>query len=271
MSLKTTIGLGHKQIAGDRAYQEDSFGYLLPGDTRDHYLIALADGMGGHVGGAEASRIAVNAALRSLDADMVLVERLEQAWQSANDNIANHVQGNPDLEGMGCTLVGVVVDSNGLSWVSIGDSPLWLYRDGTLRRVNKDHSMVPVLEALVAAGELTSDEAASDRRRNSLRSALMGDDVPLVDVCDQPMELIPGDRLILASDGLDTLSNKEISTLMDSAPDGSPSQLIAESLVDAVAQVAKPNQDNTTVITMTVLNGVKGLDEDGTIIMARRN
>ena len=96
----------------------------------------------------------------------------------------------------------------------MGDSPLWLFRDGRLRRLNADHSMAPVLASLVAAGRMTAEQAATDSKRHALRSAVMGDAIHLVDVSSQPVAVRKTDRLLLASDGLMTLVDEEIERIL---------------------------------------------------------
>ena len=95
---------------------------------------------------------------------------------------------------MGSTVVVAVISRDGIDWISVGDSPLWLFRDGRLRRLNADHSMAPVLASLVAAGRMTAEQAATDSNRHALRSAVMGEEIHLVDVSSQPVAVRKTDR-----------------------------------------------------------------------------
>ena len=140
---------------------------------------------------------------------------------------------NPALDSMGSTVVAAVVSSEGLNWISVGDSPLWLFRKGQLERLNADHSMAPILADLVAKGDMTEGDAARDPRRHSLRSAVMGDDIHLIDVSSQPVVVEKGDRLILASDGLLTLSEQEIVAILKKTQDA-PLEDSAAALIQAV-------------------------------------
>lgn len=241
-----------RQIRGRRSHQEDDYGFLdacaLGRDSREHSLLLVADGMGGHVGGAAASGI-----LREIfvgtyaRATGPIIDRLRGCLQSANAAMAEAIAKSPELDSMGSTLVAAVVSREGLHWISVGDSPLWLFRGGALKRLNADHSMAPVLAELAVAGKLTEEEAARDPRRHSLRSAVMGEEIPLIDVSPQALPVERGDRLLLASDGLMTLGDPQIAALLESTRDGVLEESAA-ALIQAVEAAGKPHQDNTTLL-----------------------
>ena len=211
-----------RQSQGERSYQEDNWGYYNElGDENDSpygLLVVLADGMGGHKGGAYASATAIDAFIevyRTSAAD--IRERLHQGLDHGNELIGKDGSANADLEGMGCTLVAVDFSQDGMRWISVGDSPLWLLRDGRLQRLNSDHSMAPILQKQVETGEITAEEAASHPQRNALRSALIGEEIGLIDDTAEPMPLKPGDYVLLASDGVETLSDAEIEAIAKEA------------------------------------------------------
>ena len=241
-----------RQIPGKREYQEDDYGLLdgrdLGLDGSEHSMLLVADGMGGHVGGATASGLLSKTFVEAYpQASGPIVDRLRDCLEAANKAIAAAIAENPELDGMGSTLVAAVVSSEGLNWISVGDSPLWLFRDGQLERLNADHSMAPVLADLVATGRMTAEEAARDPSRHSLRSAVMGDDIHLIDVSSQPVAVEKGDRLLLASDGLMTLSDQEIEAILRKTQDA-PLEDSAAALIQAVEEAEHPHQDNTTVL-----------------------
>ncbi len=232
-----------RQIPGQRAYQEDDYGY-------DHEcaLLLVADGMGGHVGGATASSLLSKTFVEAYpQACGPIVDRLRDCLDAANKAIADAIAENPALDSMGSTLVAAVVSSEGLHWISVGDSPLWLFRKGTLKRLNADHSMAPFLADMVETGRMTAEEAAQDPSRHSLREAVMGDDIQLIDESPQPVAVERGDRLVLASDGLLTLSEQEIAAILAKTQDA-PLADSADALIQAVEAAAHPQQDNTTVL-----------------------
>ena len=240
------------QIRGARDYQEDSLEIqLLAPDAGVHaneLLLVLADGMGGHAGGEVASRLVVEhfcAAYR--DSIEGMTEALRGSLARANEALAGAVADEPRLGGMGTTLVSCVVKENSLCWISVGDSPLWVYRGGALRRLNADHSMVPLLEQMARAGELSLEEVATDPHRSLLRSALTGKAVDLVDLCDQPFRLEAGDIVILASDGIETLAENDLAALLQDADVLSMDEL-ARKLLAGVKAAGRPYQDNASVI-----------------------
>lgn len=241
------------QIPGDRPYQEDDFGCVndrQPDDASpSDLLLVLADGMGGHVGGAHASQAAVKQFIDSFNGSRdEIPQRLERALDDANRRLREDVQRDARLKGMGCTLVGVCFTPEGVVWVSVGDSPFWRWRDGELTQLNADHSMAPVIALSVSRGEITPQEAAMHPQRNALRSALIGEKIPQRDVRETPVRLREGDKFVLASDGLQTLSDEEIATILAEDLDALS---LTRALVSAVEAKRKRGQDNTTVIVVT--------------------
>ncbi len=238
------------QITGDRDYQEDDYGLIEGGgpDADGADVLLLADGMGGHVSGDTASRMVVNAFVETYGrTEGQIADRLRACLFAANDALADATRRNPELTGMGATVAAAVVSQRGLEWISVGDSPLWLFRDGRLHRLNADHSMAPVLENLVKVGRMTEKQAAMDSNRHALRSAVMGDEIHLIDVSPQPVAVRNGDRVLLASDGLMTLKDEEIARILRGMSDR-PLNDAAGSLMDAVEAADEPYQDNTTVL-----------------------
>lgn len=222
------------------------------GDAASPLIAVLADGMGGHVGGSLASRTVCDTFLTSFGAaSAVSRDHLIAALDAANGAIAEKVASNPVLSGMGSTLVGVVFEEAGASWVSVGDSPLLLWRRGEIATLNEDHSLAPELDRLAAAGKITHDQARRDPRRHMLRSAVTGDEIDLIDLPRKALKLEPGDYVILASDGLHTLEETEIARIV-SAYAGDGPQAVAAALIRAVEAMRDPHQDNATVAVVRV-------------------
>ena len=160
--------LAGDQIPGTRPYQEDCF-RLIGFPERDpdgcDLLMVLADGMGGHRGGAEASRLAVSSVVETFrQATGGVASRLRTSLEAANAAVGRHAAEHVRYSGMGCTLVAcAVTEQEVLQWISVGDSPLWhlrdeengagrVDRDGGMNRLNADHSMRPVVQELVRLG-----------------------------------------------------------------------------------------------------------------------
>lgn len=240
-----------QQIRGDRDYQEDVFQILeLPvEDPVQRYLI-LADGMGGHDGGYEAASKAVSAVADYLKSELD-TPKLETALQLANKAVAELHKNQPEFQDGGCTLVIARLSDQKLDWISVGDSPLYLISSGRVTRLNADHSMAPVLDDMVAAGRLTREEAENDPQRNALRSAITGDDLSLIDTSEASLNLSAGEVLLLASDGIDTLSHTRITEAVIGS--AGRAKDICHNLIEAISEVNKPGQDNTSIINATLV------------------
>lgn len=221
------------QHQGKRPYQEDSW-KLVP--LADGSLLAIvADGMGGHAGGAVASKLAVDAFVHAIEQGGGLADGLNDA----NEAVRAGAAGKADLTGMGATVVAALVRGDEVRWISVGDSPFYLVTAGKLEQLNADHSMAPQIDALVARGMLTVEEAENHPGRHTLREAVMGDPLTLIDKGSR--RLGPADRLLLCSDGVQTLANEQIASLAARPASG---------MIEAVLAAAKEHQDNVTVIKL---------------------
>ena len=240
--------LACRQWQGARAYQEDSFGTAEVAPAA--LLMVLADGMGGHAGGAEASRIAVDAFLCTFPGAGGTVEaRLRAGLEAAVGELRAREGEDRRLRGMGTTVVAALRDGRGVDWLSVGDSPMWLFVGGGLLRLNADHSMAPLLDELVRAGELASDRARTDRRRHMLRSAVTAGGPELVDCGYRSFRLLPGEYLLIASDGIETLAEEEIADVLRMADGGA--EQAADALMTALRAAAGPHQDNATFVLLS--------------------
>ncbi len=251
-----------KQSLGQRDNQEDAFDlvYQNERDPKSDILMLVADGMGGHAGGEVASNLALSAFKKHFvggsDAPRPR-DRLQESLTAANEALRQRIATQPDLKGMGCTLVAALKLGDRLIWVSVGDSSLFLLRDGRLKKLNADHSLYGELLQMVAAGKLSQEEADSHPRRNALRSALMGDRISLTDV--NAISLKPGDVVLSCSDGLDTLSQAEIREILQNGK-SRDMRGVASDLLNAVEAKGKPKQDNTTVVVYAhVQDGMSSL------------
>ncbi|MFM9942000.1 MAG: PP2C family protein-serine/threonine phosphatase [Hyphomicrobiaceae bacterium] len=249
---------------GARAYQEDAAD-VWPGSgplasavkgapLADTALLAvLADGMGGHVGGSLASNMVCGVFLECFArGDHDLVMRLAQSLDAANTAILKKVTAQPHLNGMGSTFVAVAFGPAGAHWISVGDSPMYLFRKGELTRVNEDHSLAPLLDKLAADGRMDVDVAKNDPRRHYLRSAVTGEELDLIDASKNPLALAPGDTVLLASDGILTLSEDDIRRRLQAYKDDTV-ETIADGLLRDVESAGDPHQDNTTLIVVRAL------------------
>ena len=239
-----------KQVVGQRDNQEDTFSihFQDKNNPSSDLLLLLSDGMGGHAGGEVASRLVCQVFGEYFISKAKATRpraRLKESLAVANQALAARIQAEPELRGMGCTLIATLKIGDRLVWLSVGDSILFLLRDGQLRRLNADHSLLGELMDMVRAGKMTLAEAHAHPKRNALRSAILGGEIALEDL--NSIDLQRGDILLLASDGLETLSDAEIAEILTrfERPD---MRAVASDLLNAVEGKAQPSQDNTTVV-----------------------
>lgn len=246
------------QLLGAREVQEDDLGFIdSPGlDPGGQHPVALvADGMGGHARGDVASQLAVRAFVEGYGAAGPAASRLRAALDRANEAIAEAVRNDPDLENMGTTLVAAALTADGLDWISVGDSLLFLHRDGKLTRLNADHSMAPVIDAV----RKVDPAVAAGMNPHELRSALMGGDIAKVDASTAPRPLQPGDVVLLASDGLGTLDDAETASIIEASRAGGQ-DAVKDALLQAVEAHGNPRQDNVSVALIEVLATPEAVD-----------
>tara|TARA_R110002072_G_scaffold97995_2_gene215762 strand:+ start:47552 stop:49492 length:1941 start_codon:yes stop_codon:yes gene_type:complete len=244
--------LAGSQIDGARDYQEDAFliTHLTDANGRPSALVVIADGMGGHAAGNVASNMAVQAFNKHVSANYPTEnpsEILEQSVVKANNSIKETVAETPALAGMGCTMVAAILEDGKMWWASVGDSHCYLVRDRELTKKNADHSYGGFLDRMEADG--TPVEPEPGLSRNMLMSAITGEDINEIDVPANPFELQAGDRIILCSDGLDTLSAGKIIQYSEWSE---ATKECADALMTAVEEANMPRQDNTTAVVVNV-------------------
>lgn len=236
----------------DAACANDAGLGALPSAVAGRVAAVLCDGMGGHIGGAMASRTACESFLpHLLTTEGSVRHRLISALEQANAAITDQVSRSPTFNGMGSTLVGADVNAEGLWWVSVGDSLLYLWRNGEIVLLNEDHSLAPEIDKLAETGKISWAAARSDPRRHYLRSALTGDDIEMIDLSENAAPLLPGDVVLLASDGLNTLEAADIAQTITELGDRSAANIAARLIAQVDAQ-RQPHQDNTTIIAIGV-------------------
>ncbi|AHH96669.1 hypothetical protein GCM10010174_40210 [Kutzneria viridogrisea] len=209
------------------------------------HLLAIADGMGGHAAGEVASKVVIEALtpLDGQDPGEDLVGALREAMRAGNRGIAEQVAADPELEGMGTTLTGILFAGDRLGLINVGDSRTYLVRDQTLSQITRDQTFV---QSLVDEGKITEEEAQHHPLRSLILHALTGqDDVePALSV----REAKPGDRYLLCSDGLsDVVVDAEIAEALSILDP----QAAADRLIELALRAGGP--DNVTVIVADVV------------------
>jgi protein phosphatase len=215
-----------------RSGNEDSFMVEEP-------LFAVADGMGGHRGGEVASSLA----LETL-APVAAGGDLPETVRKANREVFRKASEDPNLSGMGTTLTAILADGDAFRVAHIGDSRLYLLRDGELTRLTTDHTVV---ERLVSEGRLTAEEAEMHPQRSILTKALGVDEE--IEPDDDRVDVRPRDRLLLCSDGLTGMVGEpDIRTILTA---NAEPQMTADALVEAAN--AAGGQDNITAVVIDVV------------------
>lgn len=224
-------------------------------------LFLVADGMGGHAGGDVASAIVLKRAIEA-DREYATTRDAEEALRTtllaANTALTDTVFDHPELTGMGTTASGIVRVGNEVVVAHIGDSRVYLFRDGELSQITVDHTFV---QRLVDSGRITQEEAAVHPRRSVLMRVL-GDVDATPDIDTMVLATTPGDRWLICSDGLSSyVSEDKLLAVMASVPEAkdAAARLVRETL-DAGAP------DNVTVVIANVDNSGDSAAQPPTIV-----
>ncbi|MEV0896959.1 PP2C family serine/threonine-protein phosphatase [Actinoplanes sp. NPDC049802] len=211
-------------------------------------LLAVADGMGGMAAGDVASNIVI-AAMAPLDDDVpgdAMVDALRHAVGTANQQLRDTVDANPQLEGMGTTLTAVLFSGSKFGMVHIGDSRAYLLRKGEFSQITKDDTYV---QMLVDEGRVSPEEASSHPQRSLLTRALDGRDI---DPEYSVRQVLKGDRYLICSDGLSGVVSGE--TIAQTMREITDPKACVERLVQLALRGGGP--DNITVIIADAIDGI---------------
>ncbi|KRC54763.1 MULTISPECIES: PP2C family protein-serine/threonine phosphatase [unclassified Nocardioides] len=222
-----------------REHNEDS-GFAGP------YLLCVADGVGGAAAGEIASATTTYVvSARSLAHPGFEPERLlRAAVAEAHTQLVAGVAADPARRGMATTLTAVLTDGVHTSLAQVGDSRAYLLRDGRLVQLSHDQTLV---QSLVDAGRLTPAEAAASPYRNVVLQAVDGEHEP--EPVLQPLDLRPGDRLLLCSDGMsDVLSPATVHLLLGIDSLGAAAERLVRAAIDS------GTRDNVTVVVADVVD-----------------
>lgn len=256
---KVTLDSAMALCLGQRERQEDCIASHFPSGSPFGFAV-LADGMGGHAEGDMASKLAVNEVFAGMTfwsddpagLEQHLDAALSEALENANAAIARYAAMQPGPCTMGTTLLVPVVIAARLYWLSVGDSPLFLLRQGQLHRLNAEHSLAARLDQQVARGELSPRAALGHPDRQCLTSVLTGAPIPEVECRLAPVALMPGDLVLAASDGLHGLGLRRLEQELV-ALNGQDARSICAALIAALAATALTDQDNTALCVIRVL------------------
>lgn len=241
-SITGLMFAGLTDVGLHRSTNQDSY-YISPlGD-----LFIVADGMGGHVGGQEASRLSTEIIWQYIAAhtqsDVSSAELLQRAVLAANDAVLADQRQHPDRSDMGTTIVVVMIRNDQFWCAHVGDSRLYLLRESGFIQVTQDHTWVA---QAMKAGEISPDQLTTHPWRHVLSQCVGREDLQVVDT--QCLKTEPGDRLLLCSDGLsEELSGDAIITYLQSA------QTCEEAVFALIAAAkARGGRDNITAVAVAI-------------------
>lgn len=248
--LIQSVSLGKLHGQGARAQQQDAFGVSDVGMFETHgQLAVVADGMGGLNNSDEVSIVVVETILQNFllvppdaDAPNELLSLATQANQAVNALL-----GPQGLKTSGSTLVMALVRNGYLSFLSIGDSRICLYRGGMLMQLNREHVYEHDLVLKAINGEMSLYDALTDEERSGLVSYLGMGEIKDVDAPASPLWLNPGDIVLLMTDGVyNALTTSEITQAME---EEDPEAIVAKIGMMIEAKDFE-NQDNFTAVIM---------------------
>ena len=198
-----------------RDHNEDSV--VIIKNKNEEYLMAVADGMGGHSAGEIASSLAVDYLVNSFNDNFDNLDKvqainwLREKVVRINELIFDYVAKHPESKGMGTTLVVSIITKDYILFGNIGDSSGFVLKDSKLHKVTYDHTLVNLL---MKAGELTEEEAENHPKKNVLMKALGANNPVDIDIFDCDMNIT---SILLCSDGLtNMLTNEQIEEVLNS-------------------------------------------------------
>ena len=237
-----------------RDHNEDSV--IIVKNDNGEYLLAVADGMGGHKAGEVASSIAISHIgkrfrdLGSVGNKEDAINWIKEVVSEANVKIYRYTQENPDSKGMGTTIVMALFTKEFLLFGNIGDSSGFVIKDGKLHKITTDHTLVNLL---VKSGELTMEEAKNHPRKNVLMKALGTQNTVEMDVFDVETDV---EGLFLCSDGLtNMLDYSQIERVLNE-------DLDIESKVKKLIYKSNNRGGNDNISIAYLINDLEVVDRD---------
>ena len=238
---------------GNRNSQQDSFGLSdLTEENIDKkgVLAVVADGMGGLSDGDKVSQIVVITMLKGFDDSIYSkppASLLLKLVHDANEEVCNYL-GSEKIGKCGSTLVAAIVKDMKLSWISVGDSHIYVFRNDKLVKLNIDHNYAVELDGMVKNGDISLEDALRDPQREALTSYIGKGELELVDQNESAIILESKDRILLMSDGIfGTINENRITEIMKL-----PLMKACRQLEYEVKLANKTNQDNYTCVVMEV-------------------
>lgn len=243
-----SVRVGRVHGQGARDCQQDCFGVTDFPSAKKGMLAVVADGMGGLANSEQVSRRLVASLLEGYTpgGDLPPLRQLLMLLRQALLSVAELLR--EATAKSGSTLVACLLQDNTLSWVAVGDSRLYLWRDGGLIPLNRDHDLAHELTLMAVRGEIGFSEVNTNPRREALTSYVGRDFPAKIDYSPTPLTLLRGDKVVLMSDGVyRALSEAELAVLL------AKSASVCEKTITArILEKNLPQQDNFTAVILEI-------------------
>lgn len=252
------VSIGASSVIGKREYQQDSL--IIPKqeqtskDGKAKCLCVLSDGMGGLSGGEKASAIATKTMFNhyyqkvwNSNEKVSYLDFFNTEAHIVNDKILELTDENGNPLHAGATMIAVAIDDNEMNFLNVGDSRIYIIRNGKMTQLTHDQNYLTVLMKKVKDGEITLEEAKSHPKREALVSYCGIKELKIKEITLKPVELLPNDVIMLCSDGLyRLLSDAEVVDIVGKT--FNDMSLAAYKLTNAANNKNHRGQDNTSVI-----------------------
>ena len=255
--MQPSVDIGVESVIGSREEQQDA---VITSSYKDYdqdkrMIAVLCDGMGGLSGGAKVSRYCSEMMYQSFNA-MKAAESYHDFFSNVLYKLDREVKamtcdGSKPLGG-GSTLVSAIIQNGTLSWASVGDSRMYMVRQGKLLQITRDHNFLSILMERVGRGQMTVEEALAHPKREALISFIGMGGLRIVDAIEQPMQLLAGDYLVMCSDGV-YRGITDIEMVQALYENEFCMQKAAEQMVQTVLNKNIRGQDNASVIAIRYL------------------
>jgi len=258
-NYSTYVNESHYELSvfssiGGRETQQDSACYQI-----DDYvcIAAVADGMGGHEGGKNASAITVQnleLAFKGLNDSTRIPEKFKEAVNEADNIVSSLTDDNGNPLHAGTTFSGVVVKDNMLYWCSVGDSRIYLLRDGNLKQITRDHTYQMVLDNKLKNGKISEEEyVKAMKNADTLISYVGMGGITLTDCNEDGIELENEDKILICTDGLYKLvSDKHIQKILENFTDLEDCLQALNYKAITMDKKSKIDRDNTTMALIRI-------------------
>lgn len=243
-----TVQIGKVHQVGARAYQQDSLGHTAVLNGAGTFAV-VADGMGGL---SNSDRVSQQVVMEMLMLSQKIKagqtqDALRKILTQVNHDI-NEMLGKDGLYKSGSTVVAVLVAGKRFQWIAVGDSRIYLYREGYVNQLNQDHDQLQLWMKDILAGNMSYEEAVRNPDARKLTSFIGMGDLRFVDSSLSPIELLPGDRIVLMSDGVySALNEDQLAKLLKKYPDVKDA---ASAMDSRIQDTHNPHQDNYSALIL---------------------